>query len=171
MMTKFPPDSAVLALAKPLIKQFEGFEARPYLCPAQKWTIAWGTTRYPSGKAVTRFDYPDGIAPDFANVCLVSSMLRVWGDAAKLLTVMPTSHQSAAILCLTYNIGVGVRDGVKGDFADSTLLQKFNAGDVAGAAEQFMLWNKAHVNGVLTELPGLTRRREAERTLFLTPDA
>lgn len=165
-----PPDSAVLALAKPLIKQFEGYARKPYLCPAQKWTIAWGTTKYPSGKPVKQTDYPDGIPDEFAAVCLVSSMIRVRNDLNPLLKVVPTAHQAAALLCLAYNAGVGVKDGIKGDLADSTLLQKFNAGDVAAAADQFLVWNKAHVNGVLTTLSGLTRRRESERLLFLTPD-
>lgn len=166
-----PSDADVLALAKPLIKGFEGYSATPYLCAAGVQTIAWGTTRYPSGKPVARTDYPAGIPEDFANVCLVSSMLRVRGDLAKILKAVPTVHQAAALLCLTYNIGVGLHDGVKGDFADSTLLDKFNDGDIAAAAEQFLVWNKAHVNGVLTVLPGLTKRREAERVLFLTADA
>lgn len=165
-----PTDADVLTLAKPLIKEFEGFAAKPYLCPAQKWTIGWGTTKYPSGKPVARTDYPAGITPDYANTFLVSSMLRVRGDMAKLLTRTPTAHQAAALLCLAYNIGVGLHDGIKGDFADSTLLDRFNAGDIAPAADQFLVWNKAHVNGVLTTLPGLTKRRAAERLLFLAPD-
>jgi lysozyme len=166
----FPPDAAVLTLAKPVIKKFEGYSAKPYLCPAQKWTIAWGTTRYPSGKPVAPNDYPDGIPEDFAGVCLVSAMIRVNGSLSPLVTRMPTVHEAAALLCLAYNIGVGVHDGIKGDLADSTLLEKFNAGAVDAAAEQFLVWNKAHVNGVLQTLPGLTVRREAERALFLTPD-
>ena len=49
----------------------------------------------------------------------------------------------------------------------STLLAKFNAGDIAGAAAEFSKWNKARVNGVLTALPGLTARRAAEKSTFL----
>lgn len=160
-------DADVLAVAKPLIKEFESYSATPYKCPAGKWTIGWGTTMYPSGKVVLATDYPNGIPEDFANVCLVSAMMRVRASLPPLLTHSPTVNQSAALLSLAYNIGVGVHDGVKGDLADSTLLDRLNAGDVAGAADQFLVWNKAHVDGVLTALAGLTRRREAERTLFL----
>jgi lysozyme len=46
----------------------------------------------------------------------------------------------------------------------STLLRKLNAGDYAGAADEFLRWNKA--GGKV--LNGLTRRREAERALFLS---
>lgn len=161
-------NSDVLAIAKPIIKEFEEFVSTPYLCPAGKWTIGWGTTRYPSGKSVLPTDYPDGIPEDFANVCLVSAMIRTRASLAPLLKHEPTANQAAALLSLAYNIGVGVHDGIKGDLADSTLLDKFNAGDVAGAADQFLVWDKAHVDGVLKELNGLKRRRVAERTLFLS---
>ncbi|WP_049003403.1 lysozyme, partial [Citrobacter freundii] len=46
----------------------------------------------------------------------------------------------------------------------STLLRKLNDGDVKGAADEFLRWNKA--GGKV--LNGLTRRREAERALFLS---
>lgn len=170
MPARFPTDSAVIALAKPLIVQFEGYSATPYLCPAGKPTIAWGCTRYPSGKPVTMGDYPEGISDSFAGICVVSAMLRVIAGLEACLTRTPTVHQAAALVCLAYNIGVGLHDGIKGDLADSTLLAKFNADDIASAADQFLAWDKAHINGALTELPGLKRRREAERAMFLTAD-
>mgnify|MGYP001554484245 CR=1 FL=1 len=49
-------------------------------------------------------------------------------------------------------------------------MKKFNAGDVAGAAAQFPRWNGARRQGAMTVLPGLVRRRAAERDLFETPD-
>ena len=66
-------------------------------------------------------------------------------------------------MALVFNIGAG-------NLAASTLLRKVNAGDFAGAAEQFLVWDKARVNGVLQPLPGLTRRRRAERALFMGQD-
>lgn len=170
MTASFPADSAVLALAKPLIKQFEAFCPTPYLCPAGKPTIAWGCTRYPSGKPVSMTDYPNGIPEDFAGVCLVSAMLRVIEGLKACITREPTLHQAAALVSLAFNVGVGLHDGIRGDLADSTLLERFNAGDFPKAADCFLDWNKSHVSGVLTVLRGLTKRREAERALFLTPD-
>jgi GH24 family phage-related lysozyme (muramidase) len=166
----FPDGPAVLSLAKPLIEKFEGFSPRPYLCPAGHWTVGWGATRYPNGKPVMRDDYPGGIPEDFAANCLVAAMLRVSESLGFCVTRRPTLHQAAALISLGFNVGVGAHDGIKGDLADSALLSKFNAGDFAGAADQFLIWNKAHVAGVLSVLPGLTRRREAERKMFLTPD-
>lgn len=162
----YPTDTAVISLALPLIREYEGFNAKPYLCPAGKWTIGYGTTRYPDGRKVAKDDKP--ISPVEAERFLCASCSRVLQSLRPLLTRTPGLHQAAALLCLAYNVGVGARDGVKGDLADSTLLAKFNAGDTAGAADQFPLWDKAHVGGKLVTLPGLTRRRQSERALFLS---
>jgi hypothetical protein len=50
-----------------------------------------------------------------------------------------------------------------GNASGSTLMRKLDAGDLAGAAEQFLLWDKAGGKVML----GLKRRRTAERALFL----
>ena len=41
-----------------LIKQFEGFESKPYKCPAGIPTIGYGATFYPDGRKVTMNDSP-----------------------------------------------------------------------------------------------------------------
>ena len=51
----------------------------------------------------------------------------------------------------------------------STLSRKLNAGDYRGAAQEFVRWNKANQGGRLVAMPGLTRRRVAEKNMFLTP--
>ena len=67
------------------------------------------------------------------------------------------------MLSLTYNIGTGA-------FSTSTVLRKVNSGDIAGAADAFLLWDKGTVDGQLVVIPGLLKRRQAERTVFLTHD-
>ena len=59
-----------------------------------------------------------------------------------------------------FNIGSGA------NFQTSTLLKKLNKGQYDDVPEQIMRWNKARVDGVLTPLKGLTRRRTAEAALF-----
>jgi lysozyme len=162
-----PDYFSVFPLAKPLIKESEGYSSKPYLCPAGKWTIGWGTTRYPNGTKVQQGDYPNGIDPQWADLCLTSAMRRVADELRVLFKAIPTPAQYAAILSLAYNVGVGAHDGVKGDLADSTLLERFNAGDLAGAADEFPKWCKARVGGRLTVLTGLVARRAKERELFL----
>jgi hypothetical protein len=67
-------------------------------------------------------------------------------------------NQFDALVCFAYNVGLGALHG-------STLLKKVNTGDFDGAADEFLKWN--HAGGVV--VPGLTRRRQAERSLFLQP--
>lgn len=161
----WPADHDVFPVAKPPIKDAEGYRSKPYLCAAGKPTIGWGSTRYPDGRKVTMAD--DAIAQDWAEVCLTSAMRRVREQLAPLVKVDVTVNQAAALLSIAYNCGVGCHDGVRGDIADSTLLEKLNAGDVQGAAAEFPKWNKARVGGVLQPLGGLTKRRKAELELFL----
>ena len=163
----WPTDLEIFTLAKPLIKASEGYSAKPYLCPAGVATIGWGSTRYPNGRRVAMQD--SEIESSWAEACLTSAMVRVRADLQKIIKRTPNTNQAAARLSLAYNVGVGARDGVKGDLADSTLLQHFEAGDDAKAADAFLDWNKARVSGVLQPLGGLTKRRKAERELFLKP--
>ena len=62
----------------------------------------------------------------------------------------------AAFISFTYNVGVGA-------FCGSTLKRKADAGDITGACNELPKWAKAR--GIT--LPGLVKRREAERKLCL----
>lgn len=66
-----------------------------------------------------------------------------------------------------FNIGASVGLGGESEAFDrSTLLKMLNAGaEAKTVAAQFLRWNKTGDE----ELPGLTRRRDAERALFLEP--
>jgi len=167
-MTAFPPDLETFALARPLIQKWESFSSKPYLCPAGKWTIGWGSTFFLNDTATTENDKP--IDQSFAGILLVGSMRRVREDLEPCITRTPTIHQAAAFIVLAYNIGVGAHDGIKGDLADSTLLAKFNGGDIEGAAEHFLDWVWIHKDGKPEKLQGLVNRRMEEKALFLTPD-
>lgn len=65
-----------------------------------------------------------------------------------------TDGQKTAFVDAAYNIGVPA-------FCGSSMARRANAGDMAGACDALLLWNK--VDG--REIPGLTRRRQAERAL------
>ena len=75
----------------------------------------------------------------------------------KHVTVSLTQGQYDALVDFTFNAG-------RGSLLHSTLLEDLNRHDYTGAAEQFGLW--VHAGG--TVVPGLVRRREAERDLFLS---
>jgi lysozyme len=65
-----------------------------------------------------------------------------------------TDGQKTAFVDAAYNIGVAA-------FCRSSMARRANAGDMAGACDALLLWNK--VDG--REVAGLTRRRQAERAL------
>lgn len=132
-----------------LIQSFEGCKLNAYVCPAGVLTIGWGHT----GKDVTPGQC---ISQARADELLAQDLAPRERDVERLVKVPLTQHQFDALVSFVYNLGAGA-------LAGSTLLKKLNAGNYAGAADEFLKWNKA--GGKV--LPGLSRRRAAERELFL----
>jgi len=161
-MPNWPGNDAVFPFSLPLIKQFEGFRAAPYKDSAGIPTIGYGTILYPNGKAVTMADA--SLTDDKATTILAYQMGLKAAAVAPMLQKTATLHQAAAVLCLTYNIGTAA-------FRSSSVLKKFNAGDIPGAADAFLMWDKATVDGQHVVIEGLHNRRVAERKVFLTADA
>ena len=79
----------------------------------------------------------------------------------QLVKVPINQNQLDALTSFSYNLGIGA-------LKSSTLLKLLNSGaDKYTVANQFLRWNKALIDGQYIEVLGLTRRREAERVLFL----
>lgn len=95
---------------------------------------------------------------------LTRDLQGVEADVNRLVTAPLTQNQFDALVSLVFNIGGTA-------FRKSTLLKRLNASDYAGAASQFLVWNKATVNGKRVALKGLTTRREAERKQFVAGGA
>lgn len=70
----------------------------------------------------------------------------------------------AAFADAAYNIGPTVACSR----ASSTAARMLYAGNLVGACNQLPRWDKARVLGMMVALPGLTKRRAAERSLCLT---
>lgn len=132
-----------------LIKQFEGLELEAYLCPAKKATIGYGSTG-PDIKLGMKW------TKEQAEQRLVNDLGTFSKGVRSLIKVVLNENQFSAIVAFAYNVGLG-------NLKSSTLLKKLNASDFQGAADELPKWNKA--GGKV--LKGLTRRREAERALFL----
>lgn len=161
-MANWPGDDAVFPFCLTLIKKFEGFRAAPYKDSAGIPTIGYGTILYPNSKAVTMTDAH--VTEEQATGFLAHQMSLKSKAIAPMLQRPATLHQAAAMLSLTYNIGTGA-------FQTSSVLRKFNAGDIPGSADAFLMWDKATVDGRRVVIEGLHNRRVAERTVFLTADA
>ena len=152
-----PPLSPDLVMAAEIGEDFEGWSATPYLDRLAKppvWTTGYGSTRWfdgspvgPHTPAITR---SQGTA--LAAMELRDALAEVDADVRVPLSFA----EKAALEDFIYNVG-------RGAFRSSTLLRKLNAGDLNGAADEFLKWDVA--GGV--HLAGLARRRAAERAMML----
>ncbi|MCK7002052.1 lysozyme [Enterobacter kobei] len=137
-----------------LIKQFEGCKLTAYQDSVGVWTIGYGWTQHVDGKPIRA---GMTIKQETAERLLKTGLVSYESDVCRLVKVGLTQGQFDALVSFTYNLGAR-------SLSTSTLLRKINAGDYATAADEFLRWNKA--GGKV--LNGLTRRREAERALFLS---
>jgi GH24 family phage-related lysozyme (muramidase) len=134
-----------------ILKSLEGLRLEAYLDAVGIWTIGYGTT--------------SGVVPGMqisqaqAEAFLKRDLATFERAIANAVKVPLTDDQFSALVSFVYNIG-------ETNFVGSTLLQLLNQKDYLGAADQLLRWNK----GGDRELPGLTRRRQAERALFLGQD-
>lgn len=134
-----------------LIKSAEGLRLKAYPDPGTgglPWTIGYGST-----SGVTRNMV---ITEAQAEQMLAADLVRFERIVERAVRVPVSQGQFDALVSFTYNVG-------EGNFTKSTLLRKLNAGDAAGAAEQFSRW--VHAGGKV--LPGLVKRRADERALYL----
>jgi len=144
-----------LEIAAELCRRFEGFRAKPYLCPAGIPTIGYGSTYYADGRKVTLND--SLISQEAANDLLMYELQHTYlPGALRNCPVLATDERKCnAIVDFCYNLGVG-------RLQTSTLKRKINAQDWDGAKEQLMLWTK----GGGKVLPGLLKRRQVECALM-----
>jgi lysozyme len=137
-----------------LIKSFESCKLTAYQDVRGIWTIGWGhIAGVTEGMVYTQAQ---------ADSALLEDLEGAEAAVQKGIAAAPTTdNQFAAMVSLCYNIGAGA-------FAGSTVLRQHRAGAYQAAADAFLMWNKATIDGVLKQVAGLTRRRNAERTLYLT---
>ena len=150
--------SAVAALAAAIAIPAEGLRQYAYYDPPGILTVCYGSTtdvqkgkRYSLDKCKARLDADMRGAIEAVDRCvpgLPINALAAFSDAV-------------------YNIGPRIAC----DTRNSTAARLLKAGKIAEACDQLPRWNKATIGGRLVELPGLTKRRAAERALCLTPDA
>ena len=131
-----------------LLTAFEGCELTAYQDSVGVWTVGYGHTKdvHP-GMKITQAQAEQLLKQD----------LGIFEDAvADAITVEINDDQFAALVSFAFNLGAGA-------LFESTLLRLLNTGDFQKAANEFPQWNKAGGQALL----GLTRRRLAERALFL----
>lgn len=135
------------AEGKALIKKFEGLRLEAYRCPAGIWTVAYGHTGdVQPGMKVTEHQ---------ADTILDLDLER-FEECVDRLAPKTNINQFSALVSFTFNLGETA-------LARSTLLKHVQAERYEQAGAQFMKWHYAAGK----VLPGLVKRRAAERSLFL----
>jgi lysozyme len=143
---------AAAAIAAAIAIPAEGLRQVAYYDPPGILTVCYGsTTKVEKGKTYSLEECKQRLESDMMEAInavdrcvpnLPENVLAAFGDAA-------------------YNIGPTIACG------PSTASRYLKAGDIEAACNQLPRWNKARVAGHLVELPGLTKRRNAERDLCL----
>jgi lysozyme len=141
-----------------LIKNFEGFKGKAYLCPAGKITIGYGHT----GPELT---LKDEITRERAEQILKKDLQWAEGVVSRHVKVPLGQHQFDVLVSLVFNIG-------EGNFASSSLLKMLNKGKYDEVPAQLARWNKITQGKKKVVSAGLVRRRQAEADLWIrTSDA
>lgn len=108
-----------------LIKKWEGFRSRSYLCPANKWTIGYGHTHTAKPNQEITLSGAEK---------LLGQDLIVYEEAVRNLVKVPLNqNQYDALVSFCFNVG-------RGAFSQSTLLRVLNESNYREAAVQFSRW-------------------------------
>lgn len=158
-----------------LMHRFEGFMSKPYLCPAHIWTVGYGEVLYQDQirlpivrkegyTGIIRKEYP--LKPEHNRTwskdeinALFEKSISSFESGVLRLAPNLAGYQGAFDACVSFAFNAGL-----GNFQRSTIRQKILRGEWENAAEAFMAWTK----GGGKVLPGLVKRRTAEKELFLS---
>lgn len=147
-MSKVRKSAAFAAVVCAFVGGWEGLQLVAYRDPINIPTICYGETKnVRMGMKATKAE---------CDAMLIESLIEHEDGMLRCLKREVPDGAHLAFLSLTYNVGVG-------NFCRSTLVKKANAGDIKGACEELMKWNRA--GGVVFR--GLTNRRKAEREICL----
>lgn len=135
--------AAALAIAVPVIAQWEGKENDPYQDIVGVWTVCYGETR-----GIERRSYTDAECTAMLNDAAGEFGERV---LARNPNLADHPNALAAATSLSYNIGSNA-------YAGSTAARRFERGDIRGGCEAMRWFNRAGGRVVR----GLVNRREAE---------
>jgi len=150
-----------------MIKHHEGVRVKPYRCPAHLWTVGVGHVLYPEQakmsvaerlKMAMKLEDFRIWSMDEVDNLLAQDLGRFERGVARYCPVA-TTHQGVfdALVSFAFNVGLG-------NLQRSSLRMKTNRGEFDDAADEFLKWTKAAGK----VLPGLVKRRNDERALYLS---
>lgn len=136
-----------------IIKDSEALRLESYQAGG-RWYVGYGHSRTAeAGMTITEAE---------ADRLLREDVQTAEDGVRSSVTVPMNVNQFSAMVSLAYNLGTG-------GFKNTQVFARINDGDYAGAADAFLIHDRARIDGELQSVPHLTERREKERALFLTP--
>jgi len=132
-----------------VIKHYESFRAKSYLCPSSVWTIGFGST--------------EGIRPnmtitlDKAVILLKKDITRFEQHVSGKTTRILKWNEFDALVSFSFNVGYQIK---------GSLRTAVNNGNTKLAVFYMKKYNRGRAKGVLTVLPGLVKRRKTEGILY-----
>ncbi len=131
-----------------LIKHFEGFRSKVYLCPTGYKTIGYGHVLLEKDK----FQEVNSIE---AEELLIQDLNKAAISVINNISIMLTQGQFDALVSFTFNLGGAA-------LQRSVLRQKINRQEHQEVAKEFMRW--LYAGGVI--LAGLVKRRALEVEMY-----
>lgn len=142
--------AALVAASAAFVAPWEGLRTQAYRDAVGVWTVCYGET-----KGVRP---GDAYTPAECSEMLERELAAYGAGLGKCLKAELPTGAAVAFVSWSYNVGVGAA-------CRSTLVRKANAGDLFGACDELLKWDKGRIGGELVRIPGLTNRRRAERDL------
>jgi lysozyme len=150
-----------------MVKHHEGVRARAYRCPARLWTVGVGHVLYPAQGRLPLAErdaftldpiHMDIFTHEEIDGYLAQDLRRFESGVSRLCPAAAFKQgRFDALVSFSFNVGLGT-------LQRSTLRQRFNRGDIEGAADEFLKYTR----GGGRVLKGLVNRRRDERALFLS---
>ena len=156
----------VSAKAIEMIKHHEGVRFKPYRCPAKLWTIGVGHVMYPSQGALPverrmevdlRIEDNRTFTKEEVDAILAHDLDSFERGVLRMCPTGITQQRFDALVSISFNFGLGT-------LQRSSIRMKHNRGEFDAAADAFLLYTKG--GGKI--LPGLVKRRNDERALYLS---
>lgn len=156
----------VSAKAIEMIKHHEGVRFKPYRCPAGLWTIGVGHVMYPEQAKLPiteRLNFPlrpednRQFTKEEVDAFLANDLSGFERGVARMCPTGLTQQRFDALVSISFNFGLGT-------LQRSSIRMKHNRGEFDAAADAFLLYTKG--GGKI--LPGLVKRRNDERALYLS---
>lgn len=141
------------------LKRREDCKLKAYLDLGGIPTIGYGSLHLLNGMLVK---LGDTITQKEADLLLAHECMGIVNRLTHLINVSLTQFQIDALTSFVYNIGVAA-------FRNSTIRLLINQ-DALIDEDEFTRWNKAHIDGKLVAVKGLTNRRKLEYQLFCGKD-